>query len=243
MANKVGTAEILPDEESKIRKVRTGGGFGGGNGNKNNGRRGGGGGGDRNDHDKQPEHEQFVPLKYYLAMWIVLSMVVMTFAGLIGTYIFLAVNRSQEWQPFDLPIQVFISTFIILASSVTFEFARHSITGGNQKNFWIWLMATTGLGAAFISSQLFVWLELWRKGIYVAGNPYAGFFYILTVAHALHIVGGIIALGYLILRAAKPTQNKENLFRRQTAAGVVGLFWHSMDGLWLVLLALLAFLK
>lgn len=243
MKYKVGEVETLPAEDDAKRRVRRGSGLGGGGGSNNGRRGGGGGGGDRRDHDNQPEHEEFTPSKYYLAMWIVLLVILMTFAGLIATYAFIALNKSQEWRPFDLPFQVFISTLFILASSVTFEFAKQSINAGNQKNFWTWLMATTGLGAAFISSQLFVWIELARKGVYVASNPYAGFFYILTIAHALHIVAGIIALGYLVLRSSKPTQNQENLLKRKTAAGVVGLFWHSMDGLWLILLALLAFLK
>jgi cytochrome c oxidase subunit III len=243
MAYKVGTLETLPSQEDSARKVRRGSGIGGGGGN--NGKRGGGGGGgDRPNHDNQPEHhEEFKPSKYYLAMWIALLIILMTFAGLVSAYVFIALNRGQEWKPFDLPIQVFASTLIILASSLTFEFARQAIKTNNQKNFWTWLMVTTGLGAAFISSQLFVWFELARKGVFMTGNPYAGFFYILTIAHAAHILVGIGALGYLVLKASKFTQNKEILFKRQTAAGVVSLFWHSMDGLWLALLALLVFLK
>ncbi len=245
MKYKVGEADIEIEEEIPKRRVRTGSGLGGGGGG--NGRRGGGGGGggDRrdNDSDNRAEHEQFRPSKYYLGMQVALLVILMTFAGLISAYVFIAFNKGQEWKPFDLPFQVFISTFLILASSVTFELAKHSIKIGNQKRFWTWLMATTGLGAAFISSQLFVWFELAGNGVYVLGNPYAGFFYILTITHAVHLLGGIAALGYLVLRASKPTANAELLLRRQTAAGVVGLYWHSMDGLWLVLLALLALLK
>ena len=60
------------------------------------------------------------------------------------------------------------------------------------------LTATAVLGAAFISSQLLAWLELSERGLYFAGNPYAGFFYILTAVHALHVLGGVIALGLLL---------------------------------------------
>lgn len=248
MNYKVGELEIETAEETPRRRVRTGSGFGGGNGgNGSNGKRGGGGGGggDRRDNDSDPraEPERFMPSKYYLGMQIALAVILMTFGGLVGAYVFIAFNKGQEWQPFDLPFQVFVSTFLILASSVTFELAKHAIKINNQKRFWQWLLATTALGAAFISSQLFSWLELANSGIYVAGNPYAGFFYILTAAHAVHLIGGIAALGYLVLRASKPTSHPETLLRRQTATGVVGLYWHSMDGLWLGLLALLVFLK
>jgi cytochrome c oxidase subunit 3 len=245
MKYKVGNLEVAPEVLEPKPRIRRGGFGGGGNSNDNNGgkRNNGGGGGDRRDHNQDSEPKRFAATKYYVAMWTALTVVTMTFAGLAGAYIFLAFNRTAEWKPFDLPFQVFISTFLILASSITYEFARYSINHNNQKGFWMWLMATTGLGAAFISSQLFVWFELARQGIYLSSNPYAGFFYILTIAHALHLIGGIVILGYLVLRAAKPTSDKENLFKRKTAASVVGLYWHSMDGLWLVLLGLLAFFK
>ena len=245
MNYKVGKLDVATEEETPKRRVRTGSGIGGGGGNGKRGGGGGGGGGDQKDNgqDNRAEHEQFRPSKYYLGMQVALLVILMTFAGLISAYVFIAFNKGQEWKPFDLPFQVFISTFLILASSVTFELAKHAINAGNQQRFWTWLMVTTGLGASFISSQLFAWLELARNGIYVVGNPYAGFFYILTITHAVHLLGGIAALGYLVLRTAKPTRNSELLLKRQTAAGVVGLYWHSMDGLWLVLIALLAFLK
>jgi cytochrome c oxidase subunit 3 len=246
MKYKVGKLDVETEDKVPQRRVRTGSGIGGNGGGGGNGRRGGGGGGgDRkgNDNDNPAEHEQFRPSKYYLGMQVALLVILMTFAGLISAYVFIAFNKGQEWKPFDLPFQVFISTFLILASSVTFELAKHALKAGNQHRLWTWLMVTTGLGAAFISSQLFAWLELARSGIYVLGNPYAGFFYILTITHAVHLIGGIAALGYLVLRTAKPTGNTELLLKRQTAVGVVGLYWHSMDGLWVVLLALLAFLK
>jgi cytochrome c oxidase subunit 3 len=247
MKHELGTVTTLPtDEDTPKRRMRTGGGMGsggGGNNGKRGGGGGGGGGGDRKDNDSHFEHNQFTPSKYHLAMWIALLVILMTFAGLISAFVFIAYNKTQEWRPFDLPIQVTISTLLILASSITFEFARRAIHKDHQTNFRRWLVATTVLGAAFISSQLISWFELTRQGIYVSSNPYAGFFYILTAAHALHLVGGIALLGYLILRAWRPTASSENLFKRQTAANVAGMYWHSMDGLWLVLLGLLVFLK
>ena len=244
MRQEIGTVTTIDEQEAKPkRRPGLGGGTSGGGGG-NNGRRGGGGGGDRRDNNNQPQHdEEFKPEKYRLAMWIALVMIGMTFGGMIGAYVFISLSKAQEWQPFDLPIQVFVSTAIILMSSVTFEFARVAMRQNQQKRFFNWLLVTTALGAIFIASQLFVWLQLVNKGYYLSGNPYAGFFYILTAAHAAHILGGLVALGYIVLRASKPTRNAENLLKRQTATNVVGLFWHSMDGLWLVLLALLTFVK
>lgn len=244
MKYEVGTTTELPQiDENKTHGVRRfGGGTSGSGGNGKNGG-GGGGGGDRRDNNSEMEEEQFTPSKYRIAMYIILTVVGMSFAGFISAYVFISVNKQQEWQPFDLPIQIFVSTALILASSATFELARLAIKRQNQAAFRRWLVITAGLGGAFISSQLLSWLALARQGIYVASNPYAGFFYILTAAHGLHLLGGIAALGYLILRAWNLTRDQEKVFKRQTAADVVGMYWHSMDVLWLVLFGLLAFWK
>jgi cytochrome c oxidase subunit 3 len=240
------TTELPPFEEKRPRGTRLGGQSGSG-GNSGNGRRGGGGGGsgggDRSDHGNRMEEEQFVPSKYRLLMLFVLLVIMMTFAGLVGAYVFIAVNKSQEWKPFDLPFAVFVSTALILASSATYELARIAINNENQAAFRRWLLVTTALGGMFVGSQFFSWASLVGRGVYMSSNPYAGFFYVLTAAHAFHLIGGIAGLGYLLLRAWNSTRNKERLFKRQTAASVIGLYWHSMDGLWLVLFALLAFWK
>lgn len=240
----VGTVTTL--DEQQTRTKRRSSGFGGGTGGGGNGKRGGGGGGgggDKRDNDNNQERNQFTPSKYRVAMYIILTMIVMTFAGLISAYVVIAVNKEQEWKPFDLPIQVFVSTLIIIASGITYELARSAINAERQEAYRKWLIVTTFLGGAFVSSQLLSWFALVQQGVYVQSNPYAGFFYILTAAHALHLVGGIGALGYLVLRAWKTTPFEENIFKRQTATSVVGLYWHTMDGLWLVLLGLLVFWK
>ena len=95
----------------------------------------------------------------------------------------------------------------------------------------------------FISSQLLAWVELVQRGVYMASNPYAGFFYILTAVHALHVFGGILVLGYILLRTWNPTFSDQELEKRQAISSSVGLYWHFMDGLWIVLFVLLGFWK
>jgi cytochrome c oxidase subunit 3 len=106
-----------------------------------------------------------------------------------------------------------------------------------------WFIATTALGATFISSQMLAWVALSARGLYMQGNPYAGFFYILTAVHAVHVLGGITALGAILLRSWNPTERRAEIARRQTLAQVVGWYWHFMGFLWLVLFVLLGFWK
>lgn len=247
MKYELGTTTELPQIEERTPRIgtRLGGKSGaGGNGNNRRGGGGGGGGGDRRDNSNQMQEEQFIPSKYRLLMWFLLLVILMTFIGLIGAYVFISINKSAEWQPFEnLPFAVYVSTILILASSVSYELARVAIDGENQSAFRRWLVVTAGLGAMFIASQMLSWVTLVGRGVYLASNPYAGFYYVLTAAHAFHLIGGIGALGYLILRAWRPTRDPERIFKRQTAASVIGLYWHSMDGLWIVLFVLLAFWK
>jgi cytochrome c oxidase subunit 3 len=77
----------------------------------------------------------------------------------------------------------------------------------------------------------------------VQSNPYAGFFYILTAVHAVHVIGGIAALGYILLRTWRATSSDEELTKRQQISNSVGWYWHFMDGLWIFLFLLLGFWK
>jgi cytochrome c oxidase subunit 3 len=246
MSLEVGKAETTTVEKEKKKRMRSGlsGGGSPGNGGR---RRGGGGGGDNGDNQNRDrnfeEIEEFRPNKMRVAMWFTLLVVMMTFGGLISAYIVLSTNQDLEWKPFALPVQVWVSTFLILASSVCYKMARGKLNDNLQTAARKWLLATTVLGGMFISSQILLWFQLVRAGVYMQSNPYAGFFYILTAVHALHVFGGICALGYIVLRAWRETNSEEELMRRKTAATVVGWYWHFMDALWLVLILLLGFYK
>ena len=215
--------------------------FGGGTGN--GGRDGGDGGGDNPQPDALADSVDSHPDKAKVVTWFLLLIVLMTFGGMIGAYVVIATNGAAEWRPFDLPLQVWISTLLLIASSVTYEFARNAVYAERDRRSKQFLIATTALGAAFISSQLLVWLALVNRGFYMRGNPYAGFFYILTAVHAVHVVGGIAALGSILLRTWHPTRLDTEIRYRRNLARSVGWYWHFMGGLWIVLLVLLGFWK
>lgn len=243
----VGTVETI---EEKPGKRKPGSGLGnrrgaGSGDNKNRGGGGGnngGGGGDRADNDYQ-EKIEYPSNRFRIAMWFLLLVVLMTFGGLIGAYIVISTNGVMEWKPFELPVQVWISTIFLIASSICYEFAKRALNNERQIEAKKGLLATTVLGGMFIASQLILWLSLYSQGVYLASNPYAGFFYILTAIHAIHVIGGIAALGYIVLRTWEPTSVEKELEDRQMFANVIGWYWHFMDGLWLVLIGLLAFWK
>lgn len=241
----VGTAEIteLPGKEKKPKSgLRLTSGNNPGKGGGKNG--GGGDGGDRDPgSDQSQEEQQFLPQKSKFVTGFLLVVVFMTFAGVLAAYMVIATNGVAEWRPFSLPTPVWISTFLILISSIAYHIAKKAFDGSYQIKARKWLIVTTVLGGMFIGSQLVAWLELVKRGMYVYSNPYAGFFYILTGLHAVHVIGGIIALGTIILRSWIPTADEMELLKRQTLANVVGWYWHFLGGLWLVLFIMLGFWK
>ncbi len=238
----IGTIKTKISAEKKLRPRPNFTGLGGSSGGKN----GGNNGGDdnsNNPNDSVTESYEKSFSKSRILTYFLLLVVLMTFGGLISAYIVTATNGVLEWKPFNLPFQVWISTLIILASSFTYSMAQRAISRDKKENTKKWLIATTVLGAIFVSSQILVWFALVNRGYYMQSNPYVGFFYMMTALHAAHVIGGIVALGYLILRVWNGKDTEFELQKRQEISNAVGWYWHFMGGLWIVLLSLLAFWK
>ncbi len=199
---------------------------------------------DRNDFkDLGPEEDDQNRDKARVITWFLLIIVLMTFGGLIGAYVVIATNNVAEWKPFNLPFPIWISTGLILISSVVYHFAKTAVDAERHIDARKYLIATTVIGGVFIASQMIAWMALSSAGLYVEGNPYAGFFYILTGVHAVHVLGGIVALGAILLRVWNDTEFAPELEYRRNLARSVGYYWHFMGVLWLALVALLGFWK
>jgi cytochrome c oxidase subunit 3 len=244
----IGTVETDLTLEKEEKEKRRRSSFRGSRGGPGNG--GGGGNDDGGGHEEpKPKKNPIMPdennpEKSKILTWFLLLVVLMTFGGLIGAYVVVATNGALEWRPFSLPPQVWVSTVIILASSVTYHFGKSNLWKRKPETSKKWFMGTTILGAAFISSQILAWMALVERGMYMRGNPYAGFFYVLTAVHAVHVAGGIAALGYIVMRTWNdgrlPEDQRE---KNRNESVVIGWYWHTMDGLWLVLLFFLGFWK
>jgi len=174
-------------------------------------------------------------------MWIVLAAVLMMFAALSSVYIYIRANEEQR-QPIAMPSMFFVSTGLILVSSGTFQRAKRSLQQDRPRAYLRWLLATLALGIAFLASQLVGWRELARAGVYFAGHPRSSFFYLATGLHGAHLIGGIGLVLVLVFRRLRPgwlLHGEKN----STWHGVVGLYWHTMDGIWVWLFLLLLIFK
>ena len=180
--------------------------------------------------------------RFRTGAWVVIAGIVMLFTALTSAYIVRSAS-SNDWQPIAMPRVLWLSTALIVISSITMEISRRSLRQRRDAGYGRWLIITVALGLAFLASQLLAWRQLVRQGAYMATNPYNSFFYLFTAAHGLHLLGGILALGYLLLRTAKRRNTVEGELRRVGAADAATIYWHFMDGLWVALFLLLFFWK
>ena len=174
--------------------------------------------------------------------WVVIAGIVMLFTALTSAYIVRSAS-SNDWQPIAMPKVLWLSTALIVISSVTMEISRRSLKRQSDAGYGRWLIITVALGLAFLATQLSAWRQLVRQGVYMASNPYNSFFYLFTAAHGLHLFGGILALGYLLVRTRRKRDTVVGELRRVGAADAATIYWHFMDGLWFVLFLLLFFWK
>lgn len=180
-----------------------------------------------------------IAARYRMGMWVALAAILMMFTSLTSAYIVRAAS-SNDWQPIGMPRVLLLSTAFIVISSVSIEIARRKLKSAQQDSYKRWLLVTTALGVGFLGSQLLAWRQLVRQGIFVSSNPHSSFFYLLTATHGVHLLGGLLALTYLLVRTTK-LQGNQVQSGPQAAAGAVTLYWHFMDALWIYLFLLLFF--
>lgn len=191
-----------------------------------------------NGNGSGPHHGGFSPERYRIGMWVAIAAITMMFTALTSAYIVRAAG-SSDWQPLHMPRILLLSTAMIIASSASFAIAIKRLVYGNQTGYTRWLLGTLLLGLGFLVSQLAAWQNLRTQGIYLSSNPHSAFFYLLTALHGLHLVGGVIALGFLFYHAVTKRTPGEIGPRRLTAARTIGIYWHFMDALWVYLFLLL----
>ena len=184
-----------------------------------------------------PRVKDYAPPPSSTAIWVVLFAVTMMFAAFSSALI-VRKGSSQDWEPFTLPPILYANTLVLVASGVTLEIARRRIAafmGGlrsQRESPSRWLYITLFLGMLFVAGQYVAWRQLRAQGLYLATNPSSSFFYLLTVTHALHVIGGLGGLIYVLSKLHKSALRRSQLVAEAR-------YWHFMGILWLYLLLLL----
>lgn len=199
----------------------------------NRGGRGLGGDG-RNDRPGSPGRSRVPPNSYRLGTLFALGSIIMLFIAFTSAYIYRQ-GISFDWKPLDAPPILWFNTAVLLVSSATFELSRRALRREAYGAFQRGLSLTTGLGIVFLLGQYEAWRELAAQGIYLGTNPHSSFFYLLTGAHAVHLMGGVIALGVVLIGAWR----HRHTATERIAVDCAAIYWHFMDGLWVYLFLLL----
>jgi cytochrome c oxidase subunit 3 len=165
-------------------------------------------------------------------LYIGIVSIVMLFAGLTSAYVVRADNGN--WLVFDLPKIVFVSTAVIVSSSLSMLLAQRAVKQDKLGATALYLGITLMLGLAFFYTQMQAWRELTAQGIYFVGkysNASGSFLYIIALLHLLHMVGGLIALAVSLTKS---------LLKKYSSADYLGIeltatYWHFLDLLWVYL--------
>jgi len=207
-------------------------GPGGGGGGPGGGGPGGGGG-------EGPR--RFSAERYRLGVLVGIASILMMFTALASAYVVRSgMTTSLDWTGGRMPGFAYVSTALIVLSSLTFSRARASLGHAEGAGYRLWLLITLLLGLGFLASQVLAWRQLVGAGFYLATNPHSSFFYVLTGLHAVHLLGGILALAALYLYGRR-AQGPGADVKRRGLTDAVGIYWHFMDALWVFLFLLLLF--
>lgn len=182
------------------------------------------------------KHERIHP--HVFALWVSFGSILMMFIALTSAYI--VKQSAGNWLEFIIPNSFYLSTAVILFSSITLHIAYNSFKKGKELLYKSLLVVTLILAFVFLVLQYQGWMILFEGGVDMKGNPSGAFFYLLTGLHAAHILGGIAALIVAVLHAfTLPFKPSE---KRRVRFSLVLQYWHFVDILWIYLFTFLLFI-
>ncbi|RYY47753.1 MAG: heme-copper oxidase subunit III [Chitinophagaceae bacterium] len=181
------------------------------------------------------QNNKIHPHKFTL--WVAIGSILMMFAGLTSAYI---VKRNQaNWTSFEIPVLFWVSTVVIVGSSLVLVAANAAFKQRAMGKYRKLMLLTMVLGVLFIVLQAIGFKQLWDQGLTLQKNVAYSFLYVIVGLHALHVIGGVIAL---VVMALKAFSNKTRIYS-SVPLEVMSTYWHFVDVLWIYLLIFLVLIK
>jgi cytochrome c oxidase subunit 3 len=169
-----------------------------------------------------------------VGLGFLLAVIGSLFALLTGAYFMR--RELGDWQPLPVPPILWFNTGALLLSSLALEWTQHAARRANLGQLRLGLAAAGVCAVTFLIGQLIAWQELTAAGFLVAGNPANSFFYLATGLHGLHILGGLVALGWASLKA----WGRGGVESVRLNVELCATYWLFMLLVWMVLFSLLA---
>jgi cytochrome c oxidase subunit 3 len=163
-------------------------------------------------------------------MWVAIGSILMMFAGL--TSAFIVKSNQAGWQEVVMPKIFWISTTAILLSSITMQMALRSFKQREMNQYRLLIGITLILGIVFVLLQWTGFQQLWAQRITFKGSGAGQFLYVIFGLHALHVLGGVIVLIVMFIKAFV---GKIKLYS-SVPVEVAATYWHFVDILWIYLL-------
>jgi cytochrome c oxidase subunit 3 len=173
-------------------------------------------------------------------LWVSMISMVMFFAGLTSAYV-ISMKR-EDWVSFDLPNSFYVSTIMIVVSSITLFFSQRLLKQNKLDLSRILLLVTTILGVLFVWQQYIGFKELQASGLYFTGQGSTvstSFLIGITLMHVLHLAAGIIVLFVVIYNHFKNKYSPSDILGFELGA----IFWHFVDLLWIYLFFFFYFIR
>lgn len=180
------------------------------------------------------------------ALWMSLGTILMMFAGFTSAYIVKKADTAS-WTVFQIPSIFYVSTALIILSSVTLWLAHRSFKRGDLVQYRNLLTATLALGIGFVICQYLGWKDLVGQGIIMTEEISGAFFYVLSGVHLAHVAGGIIVLLVSLVAVVKKLKDpvyeltQEVSPMRKMRVEMVATYWHFVDFLWIYLFLFLLY--
>lgn len=178
----------------------------------------------------EQQRKRLHPHKF--SLWVAMASILMMFAGFTSAYI--VKRNDSNWLEFSLPPVFSFSTAVILLSSLTLYLAARSFKARNMTRYKILITVTAALGVLFVILQAIGFRYLQDHGVKLIGsgsNPSGSFLGVITGVHMLHVIGGVIVLIVMFLRAiSRRSKNYSTV-----ALEVASTYWHFVDAIWIYL--------
>jgi len=165
-------------------------------------------------------------------LWVAMGSIVMMFAGLTSAYI--VRSNQANWLEFSMPQIFWYSTAVIILSSITMHLSLKAFRAREMSRYRSLITITAVLGVLFGILQFLGFGFLSNHGVLLLGqgsNPSASFLAIITGLHVLHVLGGVVAILVMFIRAYSSRSKSYNA----TPVEIVSTYWHFVDILWIYL--------
>ncbi|HJL79095.1 MAG TPA: cytochrome c oxidase subunit 3 [Candidatus Marinimicrobia bacterium] len=177
-----------------------------------------------------------------LGIWVFLASEIMLFGGLFSAYVFLRmaapVGDFAYWgSKLSIPMAT-VNTLVLISSSVTVIMSWASLKMKDFEKYKMYMGLTLLCALIFLVIKYFEYTGKFHHGIYPSSSTFMGIYFTLTGLHGLHIIGGMIVMGYFWLPFGnKMWQSDPERFTNRIE--VAGLYWHFVDLVWIFLFPIL----